>query len=174
MRAIECYNCAAFVWKGVSVVVERTIEIKVVNPLLRRFGLPAYATAGAAAMDLVACIEKPIVLAPGCNELFGTGLAVNIQNPALAALVASRSGLALHHQVRVSQGLGVVDSDYHGEIGVILQNDGSRPYSVEPGERIAQLLFMPVTQVVLSEVQEFSIQTERGVGGFGHTGRFAE
>jgi dUTP pyrophosphatase len=154
--------------------MERTIEIKVVNPLLRRFGLPAYATGGAAAMDLVACIGKTVVLEAGCNGLFGTGLAVNIQDPALAALVASRSGLALRHQVRVSQGLGVVDSDYHGEIGVILQNDGSRSYSVEPGERIAQLLFVPVIQVALAEVQEFSIQTERGAGGFGHTGRFTK
>lgn len=152
--------------------MKRLIETKIVNPILREVGLPSYASTGAAGMDLVACLEEPLELGPGKNALIGTGIAINIQDPGLAAMVASRSGLALRHQVRVSQGLGVVDSDYHGEIGVILQNDGNEPYIVQPGERIAQLVFMPVVQVGLNEVSEFTSETERGQGGFGHTGRF--
>ncbi|MGR8952172.1 MAG: dUTP diphosphatase, partial [Gammaproteobacteria bacterium] len=105
------------------------------------------------------------------NKLIGTGLAINIQDPGLVAVVASRSGLCLNHQIRVGQGLGVVDSDYHGEIGVILQNDGENDYVVNPGERIAQLLFMPVVQVAFKLVPEFTTLTERGAGGFGSTGK---
>ena len=142
--------------------MRRQIEFQVVNPLLRQFGLPAYATAGAAGMDLVG----------GGHTLIGTGLALHIQDPALVAIVASRSGLAWRHQVRVAQGIGVIDSDYHGEIKVILQNDGAADYRIEPGERIAQLLFIPVEQVKLLEVTAFSKASERGEGGFGHTGRY--
>jgi dUTP pyrophosphatase len=89
----------------------------------------------------------------------------------LVAVVASRSGLCLNSQVRVGQGIGVIDSDYHGEIGVILHNDGVNDYIVQPGERIAQLLFMPVVQVDFKIVERFSTVTDRGTGGFGHTGR---
>ena len=87
------------------------------------------------------------------------------------AVVASRSGLCLKSQVRVGQGLGIIDSDYHGEIGVILHNEGEADYVVQPGERIAQLLFMPVVQVALKLVNTFTTETDRGEGGFGHTGR---
>ena len=133
--------------------------------------MPGYKTPGAAGMDLVACIEEPVVIAGGANKLIGTGLAVNIQDPGLVAVVASRSGLCLNNQIRVGQGLGIIDSDYHGEIGVILHNDGMNDYVVQPGERIAQLLFMPVVQVALKRVAEFTTMTDRGEGGFGHTGR---
>ena len=122
-------------------------------------------------MDLVACIEEAVVIAGGKNKLIGTGLAVNIQDPGLVAVVASRSGLCLNNQIRVGQGLGIIDADYHGEIGVILHNDGTVDYVVQPGERIAQLLFMPVVQVALKLVAEFTTMTDRGEGGFGHTGR---
>ncbi len=152
--------------------MRRQIEFQVVNPLLRQFGLPAYATAGAAGMDLVACCEQAVDLVGGGHTLIGTGLALHIQDPALVAIVASRSGLAWRHQVRVAQGIGVIDSDYHGEIKVILQNDGAADYRIEPGERIAQLLFIPVEQVKLLEVTAFSKASERGEGGFGHTGRY--
>lgn len=151
--------------------MKRTIETKIVNNLVKKYGLPKYATPGAAAMDLVACIESPVELCAGKHVLIGTGIAINLQDPSLAAMVASRSGLALKHQVRVSQGLGVIDSDYHGEIKVILQNDGDSTYTIQPGERIAQLVFMPVVQVMLNEVDNFSTVTERGEGGFGHTGK---
>lgn len=151
--------------------MKRLIETKVVNPLLDKLGLPEYQTPGSAALDLVACIKEPLEIPAGGNCLIGSGLAVNIQDPGLVAIVASRSGLCLKHQIRVGQGMGVIDSDYHGEIGVILQNDGSQAYQVQPGDRIAQLLFMPVIQVGLKRVEAFTTQTERGEGGFGSTGK---
>ena len=104
--------------------MKRLIETRIVNPLLEKYGIPDYKTPGSAGMDLVACIEEPVVIAGGKNKLIATGLAVNIQDPGLVAVVASRSGLCLNSQIRVGQGLGIIDSDYHGEIGVILHNDG--------------------------------------------------
>lgn len=151
--------------------MKRLIETRVVNPLLEKYGIPAYKTTGSAGMDLTACIEDPVVIKAGKNKLIGSGLAVNIQDPGLVAVVASRSGLCLNNLVRVGQGLGIIDSDYHGEIGVILHNDGESDYLVQPGERIAQLLFMPVVQVALKLVDTFTTHTDRGAGGFGHTGR---
>lgn len=149
----------------------RKIETRVVNPLLGdQMPLPAYATSGAAAMDLRACIEAPINLLPGARALVKTGIAINMMDPGLVAIVASRSGLSLKHGVRVAQGIGVIDADYHGEIGVILANDGDEPFLVQPGERVAQLLFQPVVQVELQMVDEFSTITARGTGGFGSTG----
>ena len=151
--------------------MKRLIETRIVNPLLEKYGVPDYKTPGSAGLDLIACIEESIVISGGKNRLIGTGLAVNIQDPGLVAVVASRSGLCLNSQVRVGQGLGIVDSDYHGEIGVILHNDGLEDYVVQPGERIAQLLFMPVVQVDFKIVDSFTTVTDRGAGGFGHTGR---
>ena len=151
--------------------MKRLIETKIVNPLLEKYGIPAYKTHGSAGMDLIACIEEPMTISGGKNVLIATGLAVNIQDPGLVAVVASRSGLCLKNQIRVGQGLGIVDSDYHGEIGVILHNDGLDDYVVQPGERIAQLLFMPVVQVDFKIVDTFTTITDRGEGGFGHTGR---
>lgn len=151
--------------------MKRLIETRIVNPLLEKYGMPAYKTPGSAGVDLVACIEESIVIPGGKNILIGSGLAVNIQDPGLVAVVASRSGLCLNNQIRVGQGLGIIDSDYHGEIGVILHNDGLTDYIVQPGERIAQLLFMPVVQVAFKRVENFTTMTDRGEGGFGHTGR---
>lgn len=149
----------------------KKINLKVVNPLLDNLGgIPQYGTEGAAAVDLRACIEQVYLLEPGARKLIGTGIAIDIQDPSLAAMVASRSGLALKHGCRVSQGLGIIDSDYHGEIGVILQNDSDKPFEINPGERIAQLVFMPVVQVNFNRVDEFETTTERGEGGFGSTG----
>ncbi|MGD9943473.1 MAG: dUTP diphosphatase [Burkholderiaceae bacterium] len=150
----------------------RRIEARVVNPLLGdKIAPPAYATAGAAAMDLRACIAEPVSLPPGGRTLIKTGIAINMMDPGLVAIVASRSGLSLKHGVRVAQGIGVIDADYHGEIGVILANDSDESYLINPGERIAQLMFQPVIQVDLQYVDEFSTQTERGSGGFGSTGK---
>ena len=151
--------------------MKRLIETRITNPLLEKYGIPAYKTEGSAGIDLLACIETPIVIAGRSNKLIGTGLAVNIQDPGLVAVVASRSGLCLNNQVRVGQGLGIIDSDYHGEIGVILQNDGMNDYTVQPGERIAQLLFMPVVQIAFKLVSDFTTITERGDGGSGSTGK---
>lgn len=149
----------------------RRIEARIVNTLLgERIPTPHYATPGSAAMDLRACIAEPLTLNPGERTLIKTGLAINMQDPGLVAIVASRSGLSLKHGIRVAQGIGVIDADYHGEIGVILTNDSDQPYQIEPGERIAQLMFQPVVQVQLDVVEQFSTQTTRGEGGFGSTG----
>ena len=150
----------------------RRIETRLVNPLLGdKIELPAYATDGSAALDLRACIEQTVTLPPGGRTLVKTGIAINMMDPGLVAIVASRSGLSLKHGVRVAQGIGVIDADYHGEIAVILANDGADAYDIVPGERLAQLMFQPVVQVALQVVDEFSTATQRGTGGFGSTGK---
>lgn len=148
------------------------IETRIVSDLLDQEALtPSYATEGSAALDLRACIAEPASIAPGARKLIGTGLAINMMDPGLVAIVASRSGLSLRHGLRVAQGIGVIDADYHGEISVILANDGDQAYTITPGERIAQLLFQPVVQVALDFVDDFSHETARGEGGFGSTGK---
>jgi len=150
----------------------RRIEARIVNPLLgTQIPLPDYATDGSAAMDLRACIAAPMEIAPGEASLVKTGLAINMMDPGLVAVVASRSGLALKHRVFVLNAPGIVDADYHGEIGVVLANMGKETYTVQPGDRIAQLLFQPVVQIALHFVEKFSIETDRGEGGFGSTGK---
>lgn len=152
--------------------MRRIIEARVVNALLgEEVPLPAYATEGSAAIDLRACVEPPVTIEPGERRLIPTGLAINMVDPGLVAIVASRSGLSLKHGVHVAQGIGVIDSDYHGEISVILANDGDEPYEVRQGDRIAQLMFQPVVQVSLGFVENFSTTTARGGGGFGSTGK---
>lgn len=152
--------------------MHRRIEARIVNPLLgTEIPAPAYATDGSAALDLRACLDTAVTIPPHGQLLIKTGLAINMTDPGLVAIVASRSGLSLKHQVHVAQGIGVVDSDYHGEIGVILANSGSQPYDVQPGDRIAQLMFQPVVQVSLDFVDGFSTETNRGEGGFGSTGK---
>lgn len=152
--------------------MRRLIEARVVNPLAGKdFPLPEYATDGSAAIDLRACIAEPVTLQPGTRLLVKSGIAINMMDPGLVAIVASRSGLSLKHGVRVAQGIGVIDADYHGEIGVILANDGVEPYVISPGERIAQLMFQPVVQVALRYVDDFSTSTERSTGGFGSSGK---
>ncbi|MFA5520153.1 MAG: dUTP diphosphatase [Castellaniella sp.] len=150
----------------------RRIRARKLSPLLDdHIAGPEYATDGAAGMDLRACMTEAVVLAPGERRLIPTGIALDMQDPGLVAVVASRSGLSLRHGIRVAQGIGVIDADYHGEIGVILANDGSQAYTIEPGERIAQLLFQPVVQVALDYVAQFGHATDRGEDGFGSTGR---
>lgn len=152
-------------------MMRRNIEAKIVNSLLgASVPLPAYATDGSAALDLRACITEDKIIEPGGRLLIQTGIALNMQDPGMVAIVASRSGLSLKHGVRVAQGIGVIDADYNGEIGVILANDGKEPYVVKQGDRIAQLMFQPVVQVSLRVVDEFSSSTDRGTGGFGHSG----
>jgi dUTP pyrophosphatase len=152
--------------------MHRRIEARIVNPLLgAQIPLPSYATDGSAALDLRACIDAPLAICAGGRELIKTGLAINMMDPALVAIVASRSGLSLKHGLHVAQGIGVIDADYHGEIAVILANSSSEAYVVQPGDRIAQLMFQPVVQVALSLVDRFSTETGRGEGGFGSTGK---
>lgn len=150
----------------------RRIEARIVNDLLgKTMPAPVYATEGAAAMDLRACMDAPLTLQPAGRALVKTGISINMMDPGLVAIVASRSGLSLKHGIRVAQGIGVIDADYHGEIGVILANDGNEPYVVQPGDRIAQLMFQPVVQVTLDFVDQFSTKTQRGEYGFGSTGK---
>jgi len=152
--------------------MHRKIEARIVNDLLgSTLPLPSYATDGSAAMDLRACTTEPVTLVAGGRTLIKTGLAINMMDPGLVAIVASRSGLSLKHGVRVAQGIGVIDADYHGEIAVILANDSQDDYIIQPGERIAQLMFQPVVQVSLHLVDQFSTDTDRGEGGFGSTGK---
>lgn len=151
--------------------MQRQIEARIVNKLLgEQMPLPTYATDGSAAMDLRACIDTALTISAGGRALIKTGLAIHMMDPNLVAIVASRSGLSLKHHVHVAQGIGVIDADYHGEIAVILANSGTEEYVVQPGDRIAQLMFQPVIQVALNFVEQFSTKTERGEGGFGSTG----
>ncbi|NLV24847.1 MAG: dUTP diphosphatase [Deltaproteobacteria bacterium] len=148
------------------------VEAKIVNPLLgRTIPLPRYATEGSAGLDLPACIEKPLVLAPGRTEIVPTGMAVSIRDPGLMAVLAPRSGLGIKHGVVLANLVGIIDSDYHGEILVGLWNRGDCPFTVHPGDRICQMLFVPVVQAELRFVDEFSTASGRGSGGLGHTGR---
>ena len=150
----------------------RKIETKIMNPLIgTSIPLPTYATSGAAAMDLRACLNAPHTISPGETAFIPSGIAISIHDPGLVALLVPRSGLGIKHGIVLANTIGVIDSDYQGEIGIGIHNRGTAPYTIEPGERICQVLFMPVTQVALEVVQEFSQESTRGAGGFGHTGR---
>lgn len=132
--------------------------------------LPTRATPGSAGLDLYACIPAPLALPPGGHLLVPTGIALQLPSPDLAAFVFARSGLAIRHGIGLLNGVGVVDSDYTGEIQVGLVNQGSEAYQLLPQERIAQLVILPVALLAVVEVEELS-ETQRGEGGFGSTGR---
>jgi dUTP pyrophosphatase len=134
------------------------------------FALPAYATDGSAGMDLRACIEQPVVLSPGQTQLIATGLAIHLDDPGLAAMILPRSGLGHKHGIVLGNLVGLIDSDYQGQLMVSMWNRGQSPFTIEPGERIAQLVVVPVVQVELEVVEDFAGST-RGAGGFGHSGR---
>lgn len=131
---------------------------------------PRYATDGAAGLDLPACLDSPVVIEPGSRVVIPTGLALQIPSRYIVGLVFPRSGLASKHGVSLANAVGVIDSDYQGEILIPLINQGNKEYKVHPGERVAQLVFMPVFKVRLDETDIF-IDTARGTGGFGSTGR---
>jgi dUTP pyrophosphatase len=148
------------------------IETKIMNPLMGvEIPLPAYATDGAAAMDLRACLREPQTVQPEQTVFIPSGIAISIHDPGLVALIMPRSGLGIKHGIVLANTVGVIDSDYQGEIGIGIHNRGHAPYTIEPGERICQMMFVPVTQVTLDVVSEFSRESMRGAGGFGHTGR---
>lgn len=132
--------------------------------------LPAYATPGAAAADLCALLDAPLTLSPMGRAVIPTGIAVELPGPQYMALVFARSGLAVKHGLALSNGVGVIDSDYRGEVRVGLVNLSEQPYELQPGERVAQLAIVPVVQAVVEETQALA-DTQRGVGGFGSTGR---
>ena len=146
------------------------VKVMPVSPLIgSAIDLPAYATAGSAGMDLRACIEEPVTIPPGGRALIPTGIAIQLPSPEIGAFIFARSGLAAKYGIHLSNGVGVVDSDYTGEIKCALTNGGGEPYTVSPGDRIAQVVFLPVylADLVLVDALE---RTARGAGGFGHTG----
>lgn len=131
---------------------------------------PDYATDGSAGLDLRACLSEPVVLDPGQTELIPTGMAIHIADPGLAAVILPRSGLGHKHGIVLGNLVGLIDSDYQGQLFVSVWNRGSQPFTIEIGERIAQLVIVPVVQVAFETVDEFT-PSKRGTGGFGHTGR---
>ena len=131
---------------------------------------PFYATPGSAAMDLCACVDAPVEIAPRALVSIPTGIAIALPSPEYVALVFARSGLGIKHGVALSNGVGVIDSDYRGEIRVGLTNLSDVPYTVQPGDRIAQLMVTPVVRPALVQVEELD-ETQRGTGGFGSTGK---
>jgi dUTP pyrophosphatase len=150
----------------------REIETKIVNPLIgSSIPLPQYATDGSAALDLRACLDQAVTVAPGETVTIPSGIAISIHDPNLVAILAPRSGLGIKHGIVLANTIGVIDSDYQGEIKIGIRNQGNEPYRIQPGERICQMLFMPVVQTSLRVVEEFSQESQRGEGGFGHTGK---
>jgi dUTP pyrophosphatase len=136
----------------------------------KEFPLPTYATAGSAGLDLRACIDAPLELPPGKAELLPTGLAIWVEDPTLAAMILPRSGLGHKHGIVLGNLVGLIDSDYQGQLMVSCWNRSTTAYSVQPGERIAQLVLVPVVQATLEVVEEF-VATARGAGGFGSSGK---
>ena len=151
--------------------MNRQLQVKILNPRIGRdIPLPAYATEGSAGMDLRACIEHPVTLQPGAAHLVPTGIAIHLADPGLAAMILPRSGLGHKHGLVLGNLVGLIDSDYQGELMVSCWNRSGVAYTIGPGERIAQLVIVPVVQAALTVVDEFTAST-RGEGGFGHTGR---
>jgi len=146
------------------------IQLKLLDPRLgTTFPLPAYATDGSAGLDVRACLEEPLSLAPGETDLVPTGMAVHIADPGLTALLVPRSGLGHRHGIVLGNLVGVIDSDYQGQVFVSCWNRGGEFFTIQPGERIAQMVFVPVVRVHLDVVEAFE-RTGRGAGGFGHSG----
>lgn len=151
--------------------MSKSIDIKILDPRVGKdFPLPAYATEGSAGMDLRACLSEPVILEPGQTELIGTGIAIYIADPNLAATILPRSGLGHKHGIVLGNLVGLIDSDYQGELMVSVWNRGNTTFSIEPGERIAQMVILPVVRVDFNIVSDFT-ESDRGEGGFGHSGR---
>jgi dUTP pyrophosphatase len=149
----------------------RPLKVRILDERIGRdLPLPAYATNGSAGMDLRACLNVPLVLDPGRAELIPTGLAIYVEDPSLAAVILPRSGLGHKHGIVLGNLVGLIDSDYQGQLMVSCWNRGREPFTIQPGERIAQLVVVPVVQVELEVVADFAA-TNRGAGGFGSSGR---
>jgi deoxyuridine 5'-triphosphate nucleotidohydrolase len=149
----------------------RALRVRILDARVgREFPLPAYATGGSAGLDLRACLDAPLVLAPGRAELIPTGLAIHLDDPGLAAVILPRSGLGHKHCIVLGNLVGLIDSDYQGQLMVSCWNRGTEPFTIRAGERIAQLVVVPVVQVELEVVPDF-VASQRGAGGFGHSGQ---
>ena len=148
-----------------------SIQLKILDARIGgKYPLPDYATDGSAGMDLRACLDQTLTLQPGQTELLPTGIAIHICDPGLAAVLLPRSGLGHKHGIVLGNLVGLIDSDYQGQLYVSCWNRGSEPFIVEPGERIAQMIFVPVVRAGFEVVEDFA-DSSRGAGGFGHTGR---
>jgi deoxyuridine 5'-triphosphate nucleotidohydrolase len=150
--------------------MQRTVKLRILDPRIgREFPLPQHATTGSAGMDLRACIDAPLVLAPGAAELIPTGISIYIADPSLAAMLLPRSGLGHKNGIVLGNLVGLIDSDYQGPLMVSVWNRGTAAFTVNPGDRIAQMVMVPVVQVAFEVVEDFSLTT-RGSGGFGSSG----
>lgn len=146
------------------------LQARILDPRLgQQWPLPSYATKGSAGLDLRAMLAEPLTLEPGQTHLLPTGLAIHIADPALAAMILPRSGLGHKHGIVLGNLVGLIDSDYQGELMVSCWNRGHQAFTIEPGERIAQMVLVPVVQAQLEIVSDFD-NSQRGAGGFGHTG----
>ena len=149
---------------------QNSIKLKILDPRIGTdFPLPAYATDGSAGLDLRACIEQPLHLNPGETKLIPSGVAIHIGDSNLAAVILPRSGLGHKHGIVLGNLVGLIDSDYQGPLMVSAWNRGQQEFVIEPGDRIAQLVFVPIVQASFEVVTEFA-ESQRGEGGFGHTG----
>jgi len=150
--------------------MKKPIQLKILDPRIgSEFEMPAYATEGSAGMDLRACVDQATTLKPGETKLIPTGISVYVADPSLAAVLLPRSGLGHKHGIVLGNLTGLIDSDYQGPLMVSLWNRGNSEFSVEPGDRIAQMVFVPIAQVEFELVEEFT-ESARASGGFGHTG----
>jgi dUTP pyrophosphatase len=148
----------------------KKLQVRILDPRIGRdMELPRRATSGSAGLDLRACIDAPLVLEPGNTELVPTGLAIHLEDPGLAAVLLPRSGLGHKHGIVLGNLVGLIDSDYQGQVMVSMWNRGGRAFTINPGDRIAQMVVVPVVQVELEVVESFET-TARGAGGFGSTG----
>jgi deoxyuridine 5'-triphosphate nucleotidohydrolase len=148
----------------------KPVQIKAIDPRLgTEIPLPEYATSGSAGMDLRACLDETIVIAPGETKLIPTGFAMHMEESGLAAVILPRSGLGHKHGIVLGNLVGLIDSDYQGQVYVSCWNRSDREFSIEPGARIAQLVFLPVVKAAWELVEDFA-SSDRGAGGFGHTG----
>ncbi|WP_293268063.1 dUTP diphosphatase [Neptunomonas sp.] len=149
----------------------KKIQVKILDERIgQTFPLPNYATPGSAGLDLRACLDEALTLAPGETELIPTGMAIHIEDPSLCAMILPRSGLGHKHGIVLGNLVGLIDSDYQGQLFVSCWNRGNTSFTMEPGERIAQLVLVPVVQADFEVVDDFT-DTERGAGGFGSSGR---
>ena len=147
------------------------VQVKVLDARLgQEWAMPAYATTGSAGLDLRACLDEAIEIAAGETVLVKTGLAIYIEDPNFAGLILPRSGLGHKHGIVLGNLVGLIDSDYQGELMISVWNRGQNTFRLEPGERLAQYVLVPVVQAEFEQVEEF-VATERGAGGFGHTGQ---
>jgi deoxyuridine 5'-triphosphate nucleotidohydrolase len=150
--------------------VQSRVKLRILDPRIgSEFPLPQHATSGSAGMDLRACVEESLVLAPGAAELISTGVSIFIGDPQLAAILLPRSGLGHKNGIVLGNLVGLIDSDYQGPLMVSVWNRGAASFTINPGDRIAQMVFVPVVQVAFDVVEDFSA-TARGTGGFGSSG----